>query len=575
MKICVLHSYEGPGPDRLTKVDTVLHQLAAFTDQHTFEDLFVRKSHAKEDINAAVAKGFDFYVNLLWGATDDPVPGLKESQYFESLGLPSCGIRTSERAMTKNDFYENARRRGSPPVPGVNNFPLFVKPASSSASHLIDERSLCQDEEELRGALRRINKALYEARIRRAEYLGIEDREAYANAYNPEGRDSDDIVVQEYIEGLDMTCSIIQMSQACIALTPCVYRTKDTGIKGGFLTPDLKFDSGTTIEPLHKSRGPALFERIQHVAIDAYMASGCRTNNMGCEVDVRVRSDDAVFAIGVNPLPSSFKPEVPFQDLPIIHSFPGGYRALINTFISNASLEQQLRGKPSKMSQEYDRMAPMYDTITMSTRLPVITKSVATEFDYHGTVFDLGCGTGLFGRLLREVQSSLPLQDKSRLFGFDISCGMLKECKEHGAYDAVHRATMETALVNFAHYAEAVDHVVMFSSACLISSELFSFLLVLCFALANKSIALTVDHVTDKYNKALVENGCPHLQGTDHFEAIEAFGEPPGWRLKKGEREFCWTSPKTGDDIYATCYRFERVDSASRDIMFSNQASPD
>jgi hypothetical protein len=80
---------------------------------------------------------------------------------------------------------------------------------------------------------------------------------------------------------------------------------------------------------------------------------------------------------------------------------------------------------------------------------------------------------------------------------------MLKVCEEHGAYDSVYLDAMETAPVNFSRYAE------------------------------------TVDHVTPAYNKKLMERGVPPMQVTDHSESIEAFGVSPGWRLKKGEREFC------------------------------------
>ncbi|KAI3320516.1 hypothetical protein HD806DRAFT_538351 [Xylariaceae sp. AK1471] len=92
---------------------------------------------------------------------------------------------------------------------GQDNFPLLVGSTNGCASQLIDGQSLCQDEEELKGVIRRINKALYEVGIRRTEYLGIQYRKAYANACDPEGRNSDNIVIQEYIDDLDITCALI------------------------------------------------------------------------------------------------------------------------------------------------------------------------------------------------------------------------------------------------------------------------------------------------------------------------------------------------------------------------------
>lgn len=217
------------------------------------------RATAKEEIDALAAEKLDFYFNFMWGTLEDPVAGVLESRHFESLGLPSCGVRSWERSMTKNDFYENAERRGAPSVPGTDRFPLFVKPANGCASQLIDEKSVCHNQAELQSVLRHINEALYEARIRRAEAMGIEDKKAFAESYNPVGRDSDDIVVQEYIDGQDYTCSVIQMGEACIALTSFVYMMKETAVTEKFLTFELKFDDETRIELLQKKGNPALF----------------------------------------------------------------------------------------------------------------------------------------------------------------------------------------------------------------------------------------------------------------------------------------------------------------------------
>lgn len=259
-------SYESTG-SVLEGVGDVPSQLGAFTDQYTFEYRFITKAAAKQEIDAIVAEGFDFFFNFLRGTLDDPVAGALESQYFESLGLPSCGVRSWERLTSKNDFYQKARSLRAPPVPGTANFPLFVKPANGCASQMIDERSVCHNEEELHGALQRINGKLHEVRPRRAEALGIKDKEAYANRYDPVGRDSDDVVIQEYIDGQDYTCTVIKMGDGCLALAPFRYEMPSAEDK--FLTFDLRFHEKTRMEMLSKKDDPAAFERIQRVAIEA------------------------------------------------------------------------------------------------------------------------------------------------------------------------------------------------------------------------------------------------------------------------------------------------------------------
>jgi hypothetical protein len=341
--------------------------------------------------------------------------------------------------MTKNDFYRNARRRGAPLVPGSDKFPLFVKPANGCASQLIDENSVCHDEEELEFALRRINKAMQDARTRRAVATGIADPAAYVKSYNPIGRNSDDIVVQEYVPGKDYTCTVIQMGTCCIALAPFVYRMKDTVTGEQFLTFDLKFDDETRIELLHKNKNPELYERLQKTAIEAFMASGCEGSNMGCDVDLRATPDGTVFAIEVNPQPAAFLPGGTYEDLPIIHSLPGGHAAVINIFIANHMLRHPSQWSvSSKVAAAYDHMAPKYDVLAEKTKFPLAIASLVDELDFSGTTFDLACGTGIFGRALSARKTRARGDKSSRLIGFDISPGMLDICRNTRVYDAVH-----------------------------------------------------------------------------------------------------------------------------------------
>ncbi|KAM3558766.1 hypothetical protein MY1884_003835 [Beauveria asiatica] len=573
MKICVfLSSYEDSG-STLEAVDTSSCNPGACTDRHTFEYRFIHKATAKQEIDAAIAEGFDFYFNFLWGSLDDPVAGIRASQYFESLRLPSCGFRSWERLNTKNDFFDRARLRGSPPVPGTDRFPLFVKPANGCASLLIDERSVCHSEEELVGALRRINEGLREARLTRAEAMGIQNKHGYADSYSPVGRDSDDIVVQEFIDGRDCTCSVVQMGQGCLALAPFVYKTRPVpSMKQEFLTFELKHDEQTAIQLLPKEDDPALFERIQRAAIEAYRASDCSGSNMGCDVDMRIRPDGAVFVIEINPQPAAFELEGTFQDLPIIHSLPGGHGAVIDIFIMNQMLSgSDMRSTSDKVAQTYDEMAPHYNKGAEQNYKFVGVKSLLSGADYSGTVFDLACGTGFFGRLLSEDRKWSASRETNRLLGFDISPAMLKICRDTGHYDGTHLDAMETTLVNFARYAAAVDHVVCFAALQFLRPEALHFVLVLCFAIAGRSITVGVDEIPDGYNAALDEAGFGHMRQHNHVASMQAFGEPPGWRLKQREREYNWTSPRTGHEIYATYFRFERDEAAQRLVMFDKE----
>ncbi|PGH13063.1 hypothetical protein AJ79_03900 [Helicocarpus griseus UAMH5409] len=229
MRICVIQpSYEGTG-HALEEIDTEFSDLSHYSSQHTFENRFIHKATAKEEIDAIAREGFDFHINFMWGNYEDDVAGIEESRYFESLDLPSAGIRSWERARNKNVFYEEARKRGAPPIPGVEKFPLFVKPANGYASLCIDERSICYNESELFGALNRLNQGLREGRLRVAKQRGLSDPEAYATECEEKGRDSNNVVVQEYIDGEDYVVSVIEMGESATALTPCRIRYKEGG----------------------------------------------------------------------------------------------------------------------------------------------------------------------------------------------------------------------------------------------------------------------------------------------------------------------------------------------------------
>jgi hypothetical protein len=123
-------------------------------------------------------------------------------------------------------------------------------------------------------------------------------------------------------------------------------------------------------------------------------------------------------------------------------------------------------------------------------------------------------------------------------------------------------------------YAKGVDHVVCLSALHFLRPELFSFALVLFFARANKSITISVDEIPDTYNENLDKIGYAYMHSTNHISSIEAFGEPPGWKLTRSERSFSWTSHATGDDVYTTYFRFDRIDGESRQLLLKDVEVP-
>lgn len=555
MRICVLHSsYEGSGHN-LQAVDTHHPDPSNFTRQHTFEHRFVKKENATAQIDAVVAEGFDFYFNFMWGTHEDNVAGIDACRYFESLDLPSVGIRSYERERSKNDFFAEARRLGAPPVPGTDKFPLFVKPAFGCSSQCIGEHSVCHNEEELERTICLMNEKMRDARLRRAVGLG-KDPEAYVHDLEKAGRYSEDIVVQEYIEGQDYTVTVISFGDTPVPLVPG--RVAHIPIPGDkqYLTFEAKFDSGTHYEPLYERTNPVLFRHLQQVGIDAFKTNQMHTNLMGCDVDIRVRPDGQAFAIEVNPMPVAFMPpDAPFTE-DDQEEMPGGYAAAVNIFITNYFLKHpERRAKSLKIAQAYNEMSSVYDEQYSTSNLIPIFKQTVDLFKLEGTVLDLGCGTGAFGRVLSEKWAERGTDPFNRLYGVDISEGMLDKCYKGDCYQDLFVEPMQRFI---SKVTAGVDHIVSVSALHHLTPEELSFVLVRCFQLAKKSITLSIDEIPDKYNQVLRSRGLPHMHSNDHVKNVKAMGEPDGWRLSYLRRQFGWKSPATGVQVYVTVFHFER-----------------
>lgn len=491
-------------------------------------------------------------------------------QYFESLRLPSAGIRSFERATSKNDFYEMTRQRGAPPVPETKNFPLFVKPAYGCASQLIDEHSICHHEKELGYALGRINKRLHEARLRTAIERGINDPVAYANSFKAAERNRSDIAVQEFVEGQYYLVSVIALGEAAVALPPCIVKRKALAGNDKFLKFELKFDPETHLELIKKDDNPKLFQRLQQVALESFETGNYSRSNLWCDVDIRVRPDGEVFVLEVNPQLAAFLTQYP--DLPIMYGLPGGHTAAINIFIANHFLRQSLAGNTlSKIASTYDKIAHIYnDIIQINSQITHIIEDVVQEFNFQGRIFDLACRTGILGDAFSKRRQSRGSAQVSRIVGFDIPPRMAEICRKIGAYEEVYVERMELALLQHLKHG-AVDLIMCFSAIHFLSPELFSFVLAVSFLTAGRTITVGVDEILDVYKENLRARGHSHVHSTDHIENMEAFGDPPGWRLVSRKRQYCWTSPVTSDDNYtATVFHFERVEGRTSDVEFLN-----
>lgn len=566
MRICVIHSsYEGTD-HLLEAIDEEPPDPSSVVTEHTFENRFVTKSNGKAQIDALAAEKFDFYINFMWGLYEDSVAGIDESAYFESLSLPSVGIKSWERKRSKKDFFVDAKRRGEPPVPGngTDKYPVFVKPANGCSSLFIDERSVCHDEQELESCIQVLNRKMRPMRMQRAKALSLEDPASYADSCESAGRNSDDLVVQEYIDGIDYSVDVISMGDIPVPLTP--RRVHHPPLKGveQFLTFDAKNDERTRYELLREEDNPALYRSLQKAAVEASVTNAMHLNGMGCDVDIRATREGQVFVIEINPMPVAFYPTTSnFTDVDI-HDIPGRYEAAVNIFITNYYLKnpQERTARYGKIAEAFDAIAPVYSTYTIDGPSPVY-RPTFQGFTFEGDVLDLGCGTGLVGQRIAQSKKSENNGDNhmttkpNRLIGVDISKEMIDMCRRSGTmYTEMHVARMEQFL---SIYNDPIDHIVCVSALQYLSVEELYFVLARCFQLATKSVTISVDEIPEMYNVGLRKQGNGHMVCSNHAERVKSIiREPEGWRLVCLRYHWSWKSPKTGDEVYTNFFRWER-----------------
>ncbi|KAL8726325.1 MAG: hypothetical protein Q9181_006093 [Wetmoreana brouardii] len=554
MKICVLQSaYDGskhlledadPGadPSRFIK-----------PSQHEFHHHWIKKSTAIAQIDEATAKGYDFYLNFMWGQYEDNVAGLEAIQYFELKGLPSVAQRSCVLLRSKLDFYRDARRFRAPPVPGTSQFPLFVKPATSCASMFISEKSVCHDGEELVAAIRSLDRALAPRRQEKAAALGL------TLAQMEKERD---IVVQEFIEGQDYSCIVIEMCDTPVALTPVKYiYPSDVPEKERFLTFDLKNYADISLHVMRRDHDPQVFDLLQKTAVEGFTANrmqGCSW----CNVDIRVKANGQPCVMEVNPMPAVFMPpEHPWEDSVILKSVPGGHLALVNILIATYYLQHNRDDtRVRKIAEIYeDWTTEGYElSLRNNTALPQITQDMCAQYDFSGRVLDLGSGTGLFGRTLHSQQASQK-QGLSTLTGIDISALMADESKRHG-YTTVHISSLPRILPQLP--ARSADHVISISTLHLLSTFDLSLVLFQSFQIAEKSVTLHLDEIPEEYNNKLREAGEPHcgMVAHNHIGFMGEFGTPVGWVEVGRWRAWSWRSNFIECGVWCTVLRFERAD---------------
>lgn len=305
---------------------------------------FINKANYRQQIDTAVTEKFDFYINFMWGQPEDEVAGVEATEYFESLNVQFIGLRSRILRKSKTDLYEAARKKGSPPVPSADPdvFPVIVKAARSCASQFLSDKSICFTAEERDASIANIDRQLQPGRLRALGYPPTDKSKPPtpplemkpATVYDL----PDDIIVQEFIPGIDYSVVVIGFGKTPIALNPTIYNypsSEDASNKYRFLTFDIKFHPELSESLVNREENPQLFDMLQKLAVEAFQVNDMAGGSWG-NVDIRIKPDGKPVVIEVNPMPAVFLPlDFGYEEIVIWNSLPGEHRALLNIMMAS------------------------------------------------------------------------------------------------------------------------------------------------------------------------------------------------------------------------------------------------
>lgn len=239
----------------------------------------------------------------------------------------------------------------------------------------------------------------------------------------------------------------------------------------------------------------------------------------------------------------------PLDDQLVSLLFPGGHPALLDILLSNRFASAKDFALVQKVVNTYATYASTYDAEVSTFPYYTILRDLVTNFDWRGTVLDLGCGTGLLGELLHQKG------DPVRIAGVDLSPHMTDTPAIAAHYDKpVRMEPVQVAIMR----PDTYDHVACFGTVVYLSGVDFTAFLARTFMIARKSITFDIEDVSQDYlDKSARDTSI--LPSYNHTAAFRRFRIPEGWRIVHDEYGLLYhDSHETGCDIFDTMIRMER-----------------
>ena len=272
----------------------------------------------------------------------------------------------------------------------------------------------------------------------------------------------------------------------------------------------------------------------------------------GCfRVDISVNNVTAtVTDIKIDLKPHIFYHQESLDDW-MVSQLPGSHEALICLLLTHH--QQKVKGLTTKQATvraAFDAISPQIAAAFDCIAHVAVMRSLAFQFQWKGSILDVGCGQGVFGGLLNLYHKGV------ELYGTDMSEAMIKAPQiEQYYHSPIHVGPMEQTLIS----SPTTDHITCFSVFQYVTPMTFVAALSQMFLKARKSITFDIPEVDAEYARKL-DATAKLWRPNDHLSSLERFGSPAGWKLTMYRHCLTYTEPNYEHDVYSRYIRYERVD---------------
>ncbi|KAG6012675.1 hypothetical protein E4U43_007697 [Claviceps pusilla] len=527
MKICIISLAK----DQESRLDTH-HELpdpAQYIprSRHEFVYRQVTKQNAKSEIDALCSEDFCAFINCMSRHVD----GIKATKHLESKNVTVLTNPSDLSAKSQLDL--GGRVSGSAfsiPQNTHIKYPKMVKFLHKPDSPGLDAGSVCPDEHAVK---------------RRITLLQEQDPTLA-------------ILVQDYIYGDDCAALVMDLGGHVIALPPLQFVfPRNTSADAEFLTRDDKTGGVTARDISSVIVEGRLAERMQKAAVDAFKTMQVSHGGAFAHVTMRVERDtQAIYVMDIDCNPSILerKGRRFNGDFLLETTFPGKQEAFIDTLLTiKPSQLGSIKGRITHTAAFYDSWSETYDDFWESTNMSKMQQFTAANFDFSGSVLDLACGTGVFGRILHDHDAKT-----TEIVGVEISAGMLCAPDIRRYYKKpLWNCSMQEYVMNNVEF----DHVVCFGALLFLNAVELNTVLARMFMMARKSLTIEVENLNDDVIELMRKDSGDHVFIENHVQIVERFGIPGGWKLVYKQNGALYPSPTSEGNVEGYIVRFEKISS--------------